>query len=422
MGHLVFDQDKCAGCRNCEIVCSLNKWGVMNTELSCIQIDTDILGGYISEARTCKQCLGPECVAACPTGALSIDPDTGARVIDRDVCIGCQSCLNACPAVPSNVRYNPTAGVCVKCDLCGGDPQCVQYCSGGALSVSWAEEEVDPTVPSNVRYNPTAGVCVKCDLCGGDPQCVQYCSGGALSVSWAEEEVDPTMHETPTGIPVKADLSGAILVVAPTSVTLDSVDTAVDGNRVSVFGSVTNGYTQPFTCKIKVSYFDDQNEVLWFAERLEIEAEVGATIEFEDSYEGDCVQYCSGGALSVSWAEEEVDPTMHETPTGIPVKADLSGAILVVAPTSVTLDSVDTAVDGNRVSVFGSVTNGYTQPFTCKIKVSYFDDQNEVLWFAERLEIEAEVGATIEFEDSYEGDVEKVALIRLEIMCGKISG
>ncbi len=75
MGHLVFDQDKCAGCRNCEIVCSLNKWGVMNTELSCIQIDTDILGGYISEARTCKQCLGPECVAACPTGALSIDPD-----------------------------------------------------------------------------------------------------------------------------------------------------------------------------------------------------------------------------------------------------------------------------------------------------------------------------------------------------------
>lgn len=238
IGHLVFDPDKCAGCRNCEIVCSMNKWGIVNSELSCIQIDTDILGGYVSEARICKQCLGPECVAACPTGALSIDEATGARVIDRDVCIGCQTCKNACPAVPSNIRYNPVANVCVKCDLCGGDPLCVQYCSGGALSVSWEEAAEDPNT-----------------------------------------------YHADCGIEINVVPSGSIIVVAPDSIDIFNIDAARTADGVTVTGQLTNGYTQPFPAKIKASYFDADGATLFFSDRLEIETEIGETITFEDVFE-----------------------------------------------------------------------------------------------------------------------------------------
>lgn len=39
------------------------------------------------------------CTKACPTGALSPDPDTGALVLDERYCIGCGICLGACPHV-----------------------------------------------------------------------------------------------------------------------------------------------------------------------------------------------------------------------------------------------------------------------------------------------------------------------------------
>jgi Fe-S-cluster-containing dehydrogenase component len=238
IGHIVHDSDKCTGCRDCEIACSISHWGVMNTELSSIRIDTDILGGYISTAETCKQCPGAECVAVCPTGANHVDPDTGARVIDKDVCVGCQLCLNACPVVPSNVHYSESRGICFKCDLCGGDPKCVQYCSNEALSCSWVDD---------------AG--------------------------------DGNIFTTDANIPLELALSGAVVVVAPDAVEITDMNATIDSAGIKVTGTVNSTYTQPFEAKIKTSFFDANDEVLYFSERIVIEVDINSSASFEDSYD-----------------------------------------------------------------------------------------------------------------------------------------
>lgn len=140
IGHVEHDKSLCSGCRTCEIVCTVAHRGVASSELSNIQWRKNIMDGCSTDIYTCKQCPGAECVAVCPTGALHTDKETGARVIDESKCVGCQTCLNACPVNPSMIRYDPTTNKCYKCDLCNGDPQCVKFCPTGALQSSWVEK------------------------------------------------------------------------------------------------------------------------------------------------------------------------------------------------------------------------------------------------------------------------------------------
>jgi Fe-S-cluster-containing dehydrogenase component len=237
MGRIVHNPDLCAGCRQCEMVCVMNKWGVVNPEIALIKINTDILGGYISSAETCKQCPGAECVAVCPTKANHVDPETGARVIDLSLCTGCQVCLYACPVVPSRVHYNPQANVCQKCDLCGGEPMCVQYC-------------------------PT----------------------GAITSSWMEATSNTTAVETASGITVNLALTGSIVHIAGDTIQVSNVNAEIS-NGVVVTGEISSTYSQPFTAKIKVSFFDAENTSLSVLERLEIHVEPNTTEPFSDVFE-----------------------------------------------------------------------------------------------------------------------------------------
>jgi Fe-S-cluster-containing hydrogenase component 2 len=134
MGRVVCDYNLCAGCRTCEAVCTLVHEGVQSRVLSRIQVRSSPIKSWRDQAFTCKQCDGPECLWACPTGALHVDDKTGARVIDPEKCLGCKLCLQACPAYPNSpIRYDASRNICIKCDLCGGDPQCVFHCPEGAL-------------------------------------------------------------------------------------------------------------------------------------------------------------------------------------------------------------------------------------------------------------------------------------------------
>jgi carbon-monoxide dehydrogenase iron sulfur subunit len=66
------------------------------------------------------------CVAACPVKALSTDPNTAAVLVDRQKCISCGICIKACPG---EVPYmHPGDNKAVICNLCNGEPKCVEVC------------------------------------------------------------------------------------------------------------------------------------------------------------------------------------------------------------------------------------------------------------------------------------------------------
>jgi len=79
----------------------------------------------------CVQCERPPCEAICPVGAISTDPTTGARLIEKDKCIGCSACVYVCPFGAAVV--DRSAGAATICDLCEGDPLCARMCPFEAL-------------------------------------------------------------------------------------------------------------------------------------------------------------------------------------------------------------------------------------------------------------------------------------------------
>lgn len=123
-------QDKCTGCRMCELTCSATKYGVFSIyKAHCKVPESEILP---IGPKFCMQCKKPLCKAACEYDAFIEDPKTGALTVDRGKCVKCMKCVEACPF---NVMFiDEEEGYPMKCDLCEGDPQCVKMCPFGALS------------------------------------------------------------------------------------------------------------------------------------------------------------------------------------------------------------------------------------------------------------------------------------------------
>jgi len=129
---IAIDYDKCVGCRICEIVCSLRNTGEINPAKSRIRVVRfEPEGNALSFPFMCMKCVEAPCKSICPTGAISDDPITGARLIDTDKCIGCSACVYACPFGAISIDRVP--GVAFTCNLCGGDPTCVQFCPRDAI-------------------------------------------------------------------------------------------------------------------------------------------------------------------------------------------------------------------------------------------------------------------------------------------------
>ncbi len=90
-------------------------------------------GAHSFVAVQCQHCAEPWCVYACLTGALSKDPISGVVEVDRQRCVGCWTCVMACPF--GAITPDIAEGAIAKCDLCPGlsVPACVAGCPNGAL-------------------------------------------------------------------------------------------------------------------------------------------------------------------------------------------------------------------------------------------------------------------------------------------------
>ena len=132
--RVILDMDRCVGCRSCSAACYYSHQGMPN-----------VAYGVIEEGALpilCRQCEDPPCVPACPVEALRREP-SGVVRRSRMLCIGCGSCVYACPfgVIHPALQQRQVA----KCDLCedrvvaGGEPRCVAACASGALSFEDAD-------------------------------------------------------------------------------------------------------------------------------------------------------------------------------------------------------------------------------------------------------------------------------------------
>jgi Fe-S-cluster-containing hydrogenase component 2 len=133
---IVADPEKCTGCRLCELVCSAVKEKGFNPILS--RIRTVRIEPISNISMACRLCEDPPCVNVCPRDALSQEEDTGRIMIDEDKCDGCKWCLEACEF--GAILIHPDKKIATICDLCDGEPKCVEMCPKEALELLSTEE------------------------------------------------------------------------------------------------------------------------------------------------------------------------------------------------------------------------------------------------------------------------------------------
>ena len=137
------NRECCIGCHLCELACMTAHSESKDLIIAYTQEKNEqglaprkriFHKGAACVALSCRHCDEPSCIAACISGALHKDPETGETVYDRNKCVGCWSCLMACPY--GAIRRHPLESKIVKCDLCKGregGPACVAACPNQAL-------------------------------------------------------------------------------------------------------------------------------------------------------------------------------------------------------------------------------------------------------------------------------------------------
>ncbi len=172
---MVIDLNRCVGCQACVAACK-STWNVPegNSRDWVVPIGPVLDSqGLVSThyVGLCNHCEEPACVEACPTKA-TYKRDDGIVVVDKDLCIGCGTCIKACPYGAR--YYHPEQQKVDKCNFClskleqGQKPACVETCITSCrhfgdlenphsdvsmhLPGSRRLESVDAKLKPNVRY------------------------------------------------------------------------------------------------------------------------------------------------------------------------------------------------------------------------------------------------------------------------------
>ena len=175
---MVIDLNRCFGCQACAAACKIANnlpvgmaYNVVYTKTNDDPDDPGtavVRGALVNDTpageypncklgwfpKGCQHCDNAPCTEVCPTGATSVD-ENGIVCVDGDTCIGCGSCIQACPydvrtliddepdyyidfAVGEADAPKHLKGTVEKCTFCknlierGEQPACMELCPGRA--------------------------------------------------------------------------------------------------------------------------------------------------------------------------------------------------------------------------------------------------------------------------------------------------
>jgi len=151
----VIDNRKCIGCHACTVACKSEHDVALGVNRTSVKyIEHGVFPDSVREffIQRCNHCEAAPCVEICPTSALYTRAD-GIVDFDNRRCIGCKSCMQACPY--DALYIDPVTNTSAKCNYCahrvdrGREPACVVICPVEAI-ISGDLDDPDSTIATIV--------------------------------------------------------------------------------------------------------------------------------------------------------------------------------------------------------------------------------------------------------------------------------
>jgi len=129
-----FHEDLCIQCLGCQTAC--DSWHELEPGIHFRKLKMSWQGEFPTarmrlKSQACMHCRNAKCMEQCPTQSIYRDAGIGAIRVAEESCIGCGTCISACPF---GVPQIDSRGKMVKCSLCE-TPSCVWNCPTKALEI-----------------------------------------------------------------------------------------------------------------------------------------------------------------------------------------------------------------------------------------------------------------------------------------------
>ncbi len=178
MGVLV-DLTRCVGCRSCEAACNkeqglpapaqpFDDMSVLDHNRRTSEGAYTVVNRYdipgqdhpLFRKIQCNHCNEPACLTSCFVNAYTKTPE-GAVIYDPTVCVGCRTCMVACPFYIPAYSYSSVLNpVIKKCIFCydtrlkfGRPPACVEACPRQVLTFG-KRQDLIKLGHERIRNNP----------------------------------------------------------------------------------------------------------------------------------------------------------------------------------------------------------------------------------------------------------------------------